>query len=182
MPSAHCVNVEQESIAMVSAASEMESSGPRLITELQRTVGRRHVLTAPRAIRRYCTGFRFGSGRALAVVRPGTLVEQWRVLKLCIAAGKSGSVQAGNTGLTGGATADGDGYDRMMGRFSERLAEPFLDFAGVADGERVIDVGCGTGKLAFAVARRCPAARITGVDFSPKYVAHALRRRPTEHC
>lgn len=78
--------------------------------------------------------------------------------------------------------ADGDGYDRMMGRFSERLAEPFLDFAGVADGERVLDVGCGTGKLAFAVARRCPAARITGVDFSPKYVAHALRRRPTELC
>jgi len=34
--------------------------------------------------RRYRTGNRFGTGKALAVVRPGSLVEQWRVLKSCV--------------------------------------------------------------------------------------------------
>lgn len=69
--------------------------------------------------------------------------------------------------------SDGDGYDLQMGRWSRRLAEPFLDFAGVADGERVLDVGCGTASLSFALAARCPGSEILGVDFSPVYVDHA---------
>jgi D-lactate dehydrogenase len=48
----------------------------------------------------------------IAVVRPGSLVEQWRVLKSVIAAEKIVIMQAANTGLTGGSTPDGDGYDR----------------------------------------------------------------------
>jgi hypothetical protein len=51
-------------------------------------------------------------GPALAVVRPGTLVEQWRVLNACAAAGKTMIMQAANTGLTGGSTPDGDQYHR----------------------------------------------------------------------
>ena len=39
-----------------------------------------------------------------------------------------------------------------MGRWSRRLALPFLNFVGLVDGERVLDVGCGTGHLAFVVA------------------------------
>lgn len=41
--------------------------------------------------------------------------------------------------------ADGEGYELNMGRWSRRLALPFLDFVGTADGERVLVVGCGTG-------------------------------------
>jgi len=51
--------------------------------------------------------------------------------------------------------ADGDGYELNMGRWSRRLARPFLDFVGTADAERVLDVGCGTGHLAVAVLVQC---------------------------
>jgi D-lactate dehydrogenase (quinone) len=79
---------------------------------LRQIVGKAHVLSDPESTRRYRTGFRFGEGVALAVVRPGALVEQWRVLRACVAAGKIVIMQSANTGLTGGSTPDGDDYDR----------------------------------------------------------------------
>jgi SAM-dependent methyltransferase len=71
---------------------------------------------------------------------------------------------------------DGAGYERQMGRFSAKLALRFIDFAGIAAGERVLDVGCGTGSLALALARHQPLKRIDAVDFSPIYVAYAKSR------
>jgi ubiquinone/menaquinone biosynthesis C-methylase UbiE len=72
--------------------------------------------------------------------------------------------------------ADGDGYELTMGRWSRRLAELFIDFAGAADGEKILDVGCGTGSLAFALAARARNTVITGIDFSAAYIAHANRK------
>jgi D-lactate dehydrogenase (quinone) len=86
----------------------------RFLEELRTIVGRRYVLTSPGSTYRYRTGFRFGTGPALAVVQPGTLVEQWRVLKACVAANKIVIMQAANTGLTGGSTPDGHDYDREI--------------------------------------------------------------------
>jgi D-lactate dehydrogenase (quinone) len=83
-----------------------------LLDQLRAIVGRGHVLTSEGGTRRYRTGFRFGTGPALAVVRPGSLVEQWRVLKACAAANKIIIMQAANTGITGGSTPDGADYDR----------------------------------------------------------------------
>jgi D-lactate dehydrogenase (quinone) len=85
-----------------------------LLDELRTIVGRRHVLTGLASTRRYRTGFRFGTGPALAVVQPGSLVEQWKVLKACVAANKIIIMQAANTGLTGGSTPDGSDYDREI--------------------------------------------------------------------
>ncbi|PRX31292.1 D-lactate dehydrogenase [Paraburkholderia sp. BL18I3N2] len=83
-----------------------------LIAELRSIVGRKHTLTDDAATRSFRTGFRFGAGKALAVVRPGTIVEQWKVLQACVAANVIVITQASNTGLTGGSTPDGDDYDR----------------------------------------------------------------------
>ena len=90
----------------------MAASNAKLISDLKKTVGGGNVLTHPTSTRRFRKGYRTGIGPALAVVRPGTLVEQWRVLNACAAAGKIMIMQAANTGLTGGSTPDGDQYDR----------------------------------------------------------------------
>lgn len=73
---------------------------------------------------------------------------------------------------------DGDAYEQQMGRWSRRLAEPFLDFAGPADAGHVLDLGCGTGSLALALAARNTDSRVTGLDFSSAYVECARRRCP----
>ena len=94
--------------------AEKSSDSGRLIKQLKAVVGNRYVLTSPESTRQYRTGFRFGSGPVLAVVRPGSLVEQWKVLNACVAANKIIIMQAANTGLTGGSTPDGDDYDREV--------------------------------------------------------------------
>lgn len=71
---------------------------------------------------------------------------------------------------------DGDAYEQQMGRWSRRLAGPFLDFAGVPGAGRVLDLGCGTGSLALALAERAPGCRIDGVDLSPAYIEYARGR------
>ncbi|WP_251976217.1 D-lactate dehydrogenase [Salinicola avicenniae] len=84
------------------------------IERLNGIVGRRHVITSEVGTRRYRRGFRFGDGPVVAVVRPGSLVEQWRVLKACVESDRIVITQAANTGLTGGSTPDGDDYDREI--------------------------------------------------------------------
>ena len=90
------------------------ASRAMLISDLVGIVGAKHVLTSDRDTRGYTRGFRYGSGAVAAVVRPGTLVEQWRVLKSAIACGRIVIFQAANTGLTGGSTPWGDDYDREI--------------------------------------------------------------------
>lgn len=69
---------------------------------------------------------------------------------------------------------NGDGYERQMGRWSRRLAQPFLDFVGVGEHECVLDLGCGIGHLAAAIAARTTTTEVVGIDIAPAYVAHAL--------
>ncbi|WP_420146359.1 D-lactate dehydrogenase [Sphingobium sp.] len=85
-----------------------------LLASLRAIVGTSHVLTHDRQTRRFRTGYRFGSGQVAAVVRPGTLVEQWRALTACVDAGAAIIMQAANTGLTGGSTPHGETYDRPV--------------------------------------------------------------------
>ena len=50
----------------------------------------------------------------MAVVRPGSLVEMWRVLNVAVESGRAVIFQAANTGLTGGSTPWGEDYDREI--------------------------------------------------------------------
>lgn len=84
----------------------------QLIQRLTEIVGQPHIITDLAKTEPYRQGYRFGEGKALAVVRPGTLLEQWQVLKTCVEADVIVLTQAANTGLTGGSTPDGNDYDR----------------------------------------------------------------------
>jgi D-lactate dehydrogenase len=119
----------------VNSAADRQLDNARFLDALKKIVGPRHVLTSPARTRAYRTGFRFGSGPALVVVRPGSLVEQWKVLRACVAANKVIIMQAANTGLTGGSTPDGSDYDRDVVIVSTlRLAKIRL----IGDGRQVI--------------------------------------------
>ncbi len=85
-----------------------------LINELKAIVSSRYLITGQSKMQPYTKGFRFGSGKALAVVRPGSLVEIWQALKACHEADVVIIMQAANTGLTGGSTPNGNDYDRPI--------------------------------------------------------------------
>jgi SAM-dependent methyltransferase len=67
-------------------------------------------------------------------------------------------------------------YDNFMGRYSVRLGPLFADFAGIGAGQRVLDVGAGTGALTVELVRR--GAHVSAVDPSPPFVAALERRLP----
>jgi len=67
----------------------------------------------------------------------------------------------------------GDGYERYMGRWSRRLAPAYVGFAAPKDGDRVLDVGAGTGALASALEAALAASEITGGDPSAGFIAYA---------
>ena len=87
---------------------------PNVLSQLQKLVGKAYVLTDDQHTRQYRQGRRFGEGHVLAVVCPGTLLEQWQVLQVSIAANCIVIMQAANTGLTGGSTPYGEDYDRPV--------------------------------------------------------------------
>lgn len=96
---------------MTAAASITRDA---LLAQMRQIVGSSHVLTDEQATRRFRKGHRTGEGNVLAVVRPGSLLEQWRILQAAVAADRIVIMQAANTGLTGGSTPDGDDYDREI--------------------------------------------------------------------
>lgn len=64
-------------------------------------------------------------------------------------------------------------YEQVMGRWSRRLAPLLIGFVGITDGESVLDVGCGTGSLTFALPCAADVASVTGIDFALPYVEYA---------
>lgn len=98
----------------MTAATTTPVSRDTLLAQLRAAVGPAHVLTGDQATRRFRKGHRTGEGPVLAVVRPATLWEQWQVVEAAVAADRIVIMQAANTGLTGGSTPDGSGYDREI--------------------------------------------------------------------
>jgi ubiquinone/menaquinone biosynthesis C-methylase UbiE len=64
-------------------------------------------------------------------------------------------------------------YEVMMGRWSRQLAPLFLEFVSVRDGDKVLDIGCGTGSLSATLARVTGASKIVGIDPSNGFIEYA---------
>ncbi len=79
------------------------------------------------------------------------------------------------------SASDGPAYERFIGRWTarvaERIARDSIDppSAPLPEGP-LLDVGCGTGSLACALATHHPDRQITGVDVAEPYLAFARDR------
>src|SRR6266540_2383887 len=65
-----------------------------------------------------------------------------------------------------------------MGRYSVLLSPQLADLAGISDGQRVLDVGCGPGALTAELVARVGPAAVFAVDPSETFVAAARARNP----
>lgn len=86
----------------------------RLIEQLKEITGNKFVLTDVSSKNYFSKGYRYGQGQALAVASPGSLLEFWKILQICVDGGCVVIMQAANTGLTGGSTPYGEDYDRPI--------------------------------------------------------------------
>lgn len=67
-----------------------------------------------------------------------------------------------------------DVFTRLAG--VRALHERAIELAGIAPGQAVVDVGCGTGNLSFAVLAAQPEARVTGLDPDGAALRRAARK------
>ena len=77
-----------------------------------------------------------------------------------------------------GFTAAAEKYDRFMGRYTRTLAPALVDAAGVRDGMTVLDVGCGPGGLADALAATVGEPHVAAIDPAPQFAAACRDRHP----
>jgi 2-polyprenyl-3-methyl-5-hydroxy-6-metoxy-1,4-benzoquinol methylase len=59
---------------------------------------------------------------------------------------------------------DAAACEQIMGRWSRRPAPLLVEFGGLADGDRVLDVGCGTGSLSYALPEKASVAAVAAID------------------
>lgn len=67
-------------------------------------------------------------------------------------------------------------YDRRWAGYVRRTVDLLQARAAVAPGERVLDVGCGTGAFAARLAGQNPRQAVVGVDLSAGMLAEARRK------
>jgi len=72
--------------------------------------------------------------------------------------------------------ASGDLYEPYVGRWSSLVAREFLAWLATLSGLDWLDVGCGTGALAGAIAERCAPRRLVGIDPSAGFLDYAAQR------
>lgn len=67
----------------------------------------------------------------------------------------------------------GNPYEQYIGRWSRRVAPPFLSWLDIPGGRRWLDVGCGTGALCAAIVDRCSPVSVVGVEPSGGFLETA---------
>ena len=85
-----------------------------LIQQFNNIVGTKGVLTKLTQTAYYRSGFRSGNGVALAVIFPFTILEQWKLIEVCVEANCIIIMQAAKTGLIEDSSPSGDEYDRNV--------------------------------------------------------------------
>jgi SAM-dependent methyltransferase len=75
--------------------------------------------------------------------------------------------------------ADGAGYERYMGVWSQLVGAAFLDWLAPAPGLRWLDIGCGNGAFTELIVMRCAPAAVEGIDPSEEQLAFARTRPAT---
>ena len=75
-------------------------------------------------------------------------------------------------------TAPAEHYDRFMGRYVPQLAVELADAAGVAGGQRALDVGCGPGGLTRELASRVGADHVAAIDPAAQFADACRERNP----
>ena len=69
-------------------------------------------------------------------------------------------------------------YDPVVGLTTRerRFKELLVEQAAPAAGQRILDLGCGTGTLAIQVKRREPGAEVVGLDADPEMLGQAREK------
>ncbi|MCP4006506.1 MAG: methyltransferase domain-containing protein [bacterium] len=78
-------------------------------------------------------------------------------------------------------------YDRLVQLVSlgreDRFRSEIIETAGLEPGQRILDVGCGTGTLALAAAKVVGTeGRVQGIDPSPEMIARAQAKAEDSGC
>jgi ubiquinone/menaquinone biosynthesis C-methylase UbiE len=71
---------------------------------------------------------------------------------------------------------DGAAYERLMGRWSRRVGDVFVNWIEAPRDRRWLDIGCGTGVFTEQVILGCSPAAVVAVDPSPEQLAFARGR------
>ena len=74
--------------------------------------------------------------------------------------------------------APAEAYDRYVGRYGRELARALIATAGVRDGMRALDVGCGPGALATELAALLGAESVVAADPSQSFASACAERLP----
>jgi len=67
----------------------------------------------------------------------------------------------------------GNPYEFFMGRWSRPVAHEFLEWLSMADNQRWLDVGCGTGVLSSSILKMTAPQEVLAVDASDTFIAFA---------
>ena len=75
-----------------------------------------------------------------------------------------------SSGSSGYAATDGAAYQRFIGRWTRRLADPLVAFARPLPEGPALDVGAGTGSVVAALRAAEPDRDVTGIDVAEPYL------------
>jgi SAM-dependent methyltransferase len=67
-----------------------------------------------------------------------------------------------------------DPFTKLLG--VKAIHSKLIHHAAISSGQRVLEIGCGTGNLVILAKRLCPAAQVVGIDPDPKALALARRK------